>query len=278
MALDPAANFVRGTTDADVDDTQTTVSVDDASIFPDPSADGEFNVVIWDAANSPRPDQDADVEVLRVTAIDTGANDLTVVRGQEGTSGSSHPSGSAVHLSPTAKMFSDIDSQKLGDGENFDGQGTSEFTNLASVSTEKLNTPPTGGLLTMTTDQVIQSDTNTKLEFDFENQIFGNVSLLSDSNIVIPSGFDYIQITANIALADSAEVDVFRLAGDLSGAAGTQSRFGAEDVATQTINICFPWISVDAGEQTHIEIRHQLGTDTNIDRDSAKNYLGVRLL
>lgn len=162
MALDPAANFVRGTTDADVDDTQTTVSVDDASIFPDPSTDGEFNVVIWDAANFPRPDQDADVEVLRVTAIDTETNDLTVVRGQEGTSASTHPSGSAVHLSPTAKMFSDIDSQKLGDGENFDGQGTSEFTNLASVSTDRLNN---ADVTTAEEGDVLQKSSGSDLTF-----------------------------------------------------------------------------------------------------------------
>lgn len=138
MALDPAANFVRGNTDAAIDATQTSVSVVDASIFPDPATEGEYNVVIWDAANHPRPDQDPDVEILRVTAIDTGTNTLTVVRAQEGTTGASHPSGSAVHLSPTAKMFSDIESEYTAAGEDFDGEGTSEFSNLQSLSTEEV--------------------------------------------------------------------------------------------------------------------------------------------
>lgn len=110
MVLDAVSNFVRGETDAAIDSTQTTVSVVDASIFPDPSTDGEYNVVIWDVNSHPRPDQDPDVEILRVTAVDTTNNDLTVTRGQESTSGASHPSGSAVHLSPTAKMFGDIES------------------------------------------------------------------------------------------------------------------------------------------------------------------------
>jgi len=110
MVLDAVSNFVRGNTDADADSTQTTVSVDDASIFPDPASDGEYNVVIWDVDSHPRPDQDPAVEILRVTAIDTTNDDLTVTRGQETTSGASHPSGSAIHLSPTAKMFGDIES------------------------------------------------------------------------------------------------------------------------------------------------------------------------
>jgi len=108
MALDQIANFVRGSTDAATDSTQTTISVVDASVFPDP-ANGEYNLVLWYDNSYPRPDQDPDVEIVRVTARDTGVDELTVTRGQEDTSGASHPSGSAVHLSPTAKMFTDIE-------------------------------------------------------------------------------------------------------------------------------------------------------------------------
>ena len=108
MVLDAVSNFVRGETDAALDDTQTTASVADASIFPDPAADGEYNLVVWDSTSHPRPDQDDGVEIVRVTARDTTDDDLTVTRAQEGTSASAHPSGSALHLSPTAKMFSDI--------------------------------------------------------------------------------------------------------------------------------------------------------------------------
>ena len=109
MVLDAVSNFVRGSTDAAVGTSDTTVSVADASIFPDPETDGEFNVVIWDVNNFPRPDQDGDVEILRVTARDTTADELTVTRGQEMTSAAAHPEGSAIHLSPTAKMFTDIE-------------------------------------------------------------------------------------------------------------------------------------------------------------------------
>ena len=108
MVLDAVSNFVRGETDAALDDTETTVSVADASIFPDPATGGEYNLVVWDATSFPRPDQDGGVEIVRVTDRDTTGDDLTVTRAQEGTEASAHPSGSALHLSPTAKMFSDI--------------------------------------------------------------------------------------------------------------------------------------------------------------------------
>ena len=139
MALDQVANFIRGNAAESVDNSQTTISVNNASIFPDPSS-GEYNVVIWDADSFPRPDQDASVEILRITAYDTGNDTITVNRGQEGTSAASHPNGSAIHLSPTAKMFSDIESNYVAEGENFDGQSTSEFNNLASVDTGEINT------------------------------------------------------------------------------------------------------------------------------------------
>ena len=137
MVLDAVSNFVRGRVSAPVATSDTTVSVEDASIFPDPATDGEYNVVIWDANNFPRPDQDSDVEIMRVTARDTGADELTVVRGQETTSAVAHPEGSAVHLSPTAKMFSDIESTFA----DFWDSGTQELT--ADVNNESVNTEGT---------------------------------------------------------------------------------------------------------------------------------------
>ena len=137
MVLDAVSNFVRGRADAQLTAGATTLSVGDASIFPDPEEEGEYNLVIWDANNFPRPDQDGDVEIVRVTARDTGADELTVVRAQETTSDVAHSEGSAVHLSPTAKMFSDIEAEYTAQGENFDGQGTSEFSNLQSLSADQ---------------------------------------------------------------------------------------------------------------------------------------------
>ena len=137
MVLDAVSNFVRGNTDAAIASGDTTVSVVDASIFPDPATDGEFNVVIWDVNNFPRPDQDGDVEIVRVTARDTGSNELTVVRGQETTSAAAHPDGSAIHLSPTAKMFSDIEGT-FADFWDADAQQLIGDVNNTNTTTEAL--------------------------------------------------------------------------------------------------------------------------------------------
>ena len=144
MVLDAVSNFVRGNTDAAIASGDTTVSVVDASIFPDPATDGEFNVVIWNASNFPRPDQDGDVEIMRVTERDTTADELTVTRAQEITSASAHPDGSAIHLSPTAKMFSDIESTFDdfwdADAQQLTGDVNNTNTRTDALEAEKLNT------------------------------------------------------------------------------------------------------------------------------------------
>jgi hypothetical protein len=66
------------TLDGSIDDSQTTLDVNDASLL---SADGSFRIRI-------------DSEILQVTAV--SSNTLTVVRGIEGTTPASHANGSTV--------------------------------------------------------------------------------------------------------------------------------------------------------------------------------------
>ena len=112
MSLDQTTNFVRENAAESIGSTETTISVDDASTFPDPN-NGNYNVVIWDYDTYKRPDEDPDVEIMRVTGRDTSNDTISVTRGQEATAASSHPTTSDLHLAPTSKMFADIDSQKL---------------------------------------------------------------------------------------------------------------------------------------------------------------------
>jgi hypothetical protein len=104
--VDQTANFVRGEADSSIGAGDTTISVVNASEFPDP-ANGQYNLVLWDDGLG-RPDQDSDVEIVRVTGRDTTNDNLTVTRAQEGTSDVSHPSGSALQLSPTTKTIDDL--------------------------------------------------------------------------------------------------------------------------------------------------------------------------
>lgn len=141
MALDQTENFVRGAVDASINSGDTTISVVDASLFPDP-ANGGYNLVLWDAGNHPRPDQDPDVEVVRVTGYDTTNNNLTVTRAQEGTSDVSHPSTSQLALTPTAKMFADIDTElgnRVTDNTFTTHEGTADVHHAKTSSASELS-------------------------------------------------------------------------------------------------------------------------------------------
>lgn len=110
MALDQAANFVRGTVDASISAGDTTISVTDASVFPDPS-NGNYNLILWDGSTYTRPGADPDVEIVRVTGRDTGNDNLTVTRGEESTADAAHPDTSILQLGWTAKMRDDVQSE-----------------------------------------------------------------------------------------------------------------------------------------------------------------------
>ncbi len=107
MPLDQTANFARGELDAAAVAADTTITVVDATQFPDP-ANGEFNLVIFDQTQFARPDQDPNTEIVRATSR-ASSTELTVGRGQEGTTAADHPEGSAVLLSATAKVFDDAE-------------------------------------------------------------------------------------------------------------------------------------------------------------------------
>ena len=138
MSLDQTQNFVRATIASAVDSADTTIDVTDSNQLPDP-ADGAYNLILWDVSTFPRPGQDPAVEVVRATALDEAADELAVDRGQENTTAADHPETAVLQLSPTAKMFADIDAKTSAlseDGQTFDGE---------SVVTEDINTPDRSG-------------------------------------------------------------------------------------------------------------------------------------
>jgi len=120
MPLDQYSNFATSSLTASITSSESPIPVSDASQFADP-ANGEYNVAIL--SGTP--------EIVRVTGRDTGADELTVQRGQEGTSAVSHGNGTEVTQSVTAKLVSDIQTE-LGtkadtdqDVETFGSAGTS---------------------------------------------------------------------------------------------------------------------------------------------------------
>ena len=109
MTLDPANNLAETELTASVSDTATTLPVADASVFPDADSEGAFNVLVWDASANINPSDAPDAEFVRVTSVDTTANELTVERGQEDTSASAKADGSTVTDTWSVKDRDDID-------------------------------------------------------------------------------------------------------------------------------------------------------------------------
>ena len=109
MVLDPANNLAETELTASVSDTATTLPVADASVFPDADTEGPFNVLVWDASANINPSDAPDAEFVRVTSVDTTADELTVQRGQEDTPASAKASGSTVADTWSVKYRDDID-------------------------------------------------------------------------------------------------------------------------------------------------------------------------
>jgi len=111
MALDPAINFGKVEVSTGYDDAATTVvlAASEGAKLPDPATAGAFNVVWFNWTDYRDPADDANREIVRVTARSTDT--LTVTRAQEGTAASTKNTASKVYkmiLAPTKKMIDDI--------------------------------------------------------------------------------------------------------------------------------------------------------------------------
>jgi hypothetical protein len=114
--LDPVKNFAVVTVSTGYDDTATSIALEagHGARLPQPSTDGEFNVVWFNSTDYPNPSDDPNVEIGRVTARSTDT--LTVTRAQEGTAASTKNTADKTYkmiLTPTAKTITDIESNKL---------------------------------------------------------------------------------------------------------------------------------------------------------------------
>ena len=112
--LDPVTNFGKCTVSTGYNAAATTVALSsgDGAKLPQPSTDGSFNLVWWNATDYGDPADDPDVEIVRCTARSTDT--LTVTRAQEGTAASAKNLGGKAYqmvLAVTKKMIADITNQ-----------------------------------------------------------------------------------------------------------------------------------------------------------------------
>jgi hypothetical protein len=107
MALDPVKNFaisrVATAPSPAASGTTLVVEAGDGTLFPDPSASGDYNVVIYPNGEQP---SSTNAEIVRVTGRSTDT--LTITREQESTSARTVVEGDVVMLGITAKTLSDM--------------------------------------------------------------------------------------------------------------------------------------------------------------------------
>lgn len=109
--IDPVRNLISIEVASGYDDSATEIDVDTGAgaLLPDPATDGAFNLVWYNSSDYPNPADDPNVEIIRVTDIDTDT--LTISRAQESTSASVKNLGGKVYkliLAPTKKMIDDL--------------------------------------------------------------------------------------------------------------------------------------------------------------------------
>ena len=109
--MDPVKNFAKVTVSGGYNESAVTIvlSSGHGAKLPDPSTDGAFNLVWFNATDYADPSDDPNIEIVRCTArtVDT----LTVTRGQEGIASQTHNISGKVYkmiLSLTKKMADDL--------------------------------------------------------------------------------------------------------------------------------------------------------------------------
>lgn len=87
---DPILNFAKGTVSQGYDEFETLIEVisGDGSKFPNPSSDGEYNLVWWNSTDYGDPADDPLREIVRV--ISRHDDELVISRAQEGTTANAH--------------------------------------------------------------------------------------------------------------------------------------------------------------------------------------------
>lgn len=125
IGLDPVINGGKGTLSMGYAAGVTTVvlSSGDGAKFPSTFS---YNLVWWNSTDYANPEDDPNVEIVRVTARSTDT--LTITRAQEGTTDVAHNTGGKTYsmiLAITKKMIDDIDAHTHGISEANDYTETS---------------------------------------------------------------------------------------------------------------------------------------------------------
>ena len=147
-----------------------------------------------------------------------------------------------------------------------------------SVNTEKLNTAPTGAVLTLDQDQSIAADTITSIDWDSEETKGDVSSLLDNGSISIPSGYSFAKFSARVRLSGSREPDVYRFQKNGDAFVGSAYTAGEGLGFSTRIPPKFetPFVSVSENDTIEAEIR--VPTEVDIQDSERITHCEVLLL
>ena len=95
--------------DGAITNSATSITLDDVSEFPTVSGSDHTYVTLANAAATK-------IEIVKVTAINTGTKDLTAVRAQDKTSAAAYDDGDICELRLTSALLTDKVGEAAGDG------------------------------------------------------------------------------------------------------------------------------------------------------------------
>ena len=136
MALDPVKNFAKVEVSIGYDASATAIALvaSDGAKLPQPSSDGDFNLVWWNSTDYSDPTDDPNVEIVRCTARTTDT--LTVTRAQEGTSASTKNTATKTYkmvLAVTKKTIDDLNTRLEGETPTGDVDGSNQTFTVTAI-------------------------------------------------------------------------------------------------------------------------------------------------
>lgn len=156
----------------------------------------------------------------------------------------------------------------------------SEEITTPALEAEKLNSPPTGAVLTLDGDQTLADDTVTNIKFESELNR-GEVSGLLDAedNVVVPDGFNWARLTIGIRFDNSVAVNRVRpLLNDLPARGwGNVFRNDSNPKDIQRATFTTGWASVSENDEIIVELSQSSGSTANLQDGNIHTFLEVQL-
>jgi len=143
MAFDPVRNFAKVIVNQGYDSTATTIqlALGEGNKLPDPATEGQYNLVWWNATDYSDPSDDPYKEIVRVTA--KSGDQLTILRGQEGTTAQNHNLPGKTYkmmLTLTKKTYEDLQTIEVYSNGILVGQRARlNFLNFTGISDDASN-------------------------------------------------------------------------------------------------------------------------------------------